>query len=321
MYCPNCKKEYSSEYKGNFCGDCGTRLVDSPKQNDFGVNISDDAAIMGGVNVVRNDTHNTTSFDQSVTYNSTVTNNINKSNIELQQERTQSFIEQCKQAFSAGNGLITEERRVSLETLRLSLGIDEAEAERLIEVARKSSGARMTTLGLRDVTTMKNIDRYIVNNNATMLNGQIARLAALVNNYNIEEIHYKNYMLQAALSPTELMRGYESSTADEYWQTYWASVAYFKCGDNVKAERAIVKLDRYAEYPEDNTLLLSALSTYKDYGVEEAAGYINAVIPEQCSPLLLPFVQALFLEIYPEGAAEFGFAKENCQFYIDNFVW
>ena len=45
MYCPNCKKVYSSEYKGNFCGDCGTRLVDSPKQNDFGVNISDDAAI------------------------------------------------------------------------------------------------------------------------------------------------------------------------------------------------------------------------------------------------------------------------------------
>ena len=195
MYCPNCKKVYSSEYKGNFCGDCGTRLVDSPKQNDFGVNISDDAAIMGGVNVVRNDTHNTTSFDQSVTYNSTVTNNINKSTIELQQERTQSFIEQCKLAFSAGNGLITEERRVSLETLRLSLGIDEAEAERLIEVARKSSGARMTTLGLRDVTTMKNIDRYIVNNNANMLKGQIARLAALVNNYNIEEIHYKNYML------------------------------------------------------------------------------------------------------------------------------
>ena len=141
MYCPNCKKVQSSEYKGNFCGVCGTRLVDSPKQNDFGVNISDDAAIMGGVNVVRNDTHNTTSFDQSVTYNSTVTNNINKSTIELQQERTQSFIEQCKQAFSAGNGLITEERRVSLETLRLSLGIDEAEAERLIEVARKSSAA------------------------------------------------------------------------------------------------------------------------------------------------------------------------------------
>ena len=78
MYCKNCKREF----QGNFCPICGAKLIEKSQQDDFGLNISDNAAIMGGVSVMRNDSHNTTSFDQSVTYNSSVTNNINKSTIE-----------------------------------------------------------------------------------------------------------------------------------------------------------------------------------------------------------------------------------------------
>ena len=51
MYCPNCKQEFP----GKFCPECGAKLVELPKQNDLGINISDDAAIMGGVNVTRNE--------------------------------------------------------------------------------------------------------------------------------------------------------------------------------------------------------------------------------------------------------------------------
>ena len=72
MYCENCKQEFS----GNFCPICGSKLVEKPQQNDLGVNIGDDAAIMGGVNVTRNESHNSTSYDQRVINNSTVTNNI-----------------------------------------------------------------------------------------------------------------------------------------------------------------------------------------------------------------------------------------------------
>ena len=70
MYCPNCKQEFP----GKFCPECGAKLVESPKQNDFGINISDDAAIMGGVNVTRNESHNTTSYDNRVINTSNVTN-------------------------------------------------------------------------------------------------------------------------------------------------------------------------------------------------------------------------------------------------------
>lgn len=318
MYCPNCKKVYPADFTGNFCIECGTRLVENPKEGTTGLNISDDAAIMGGVNVVTNDSHNTTTYDQSVVYNKSVVNNISKSTSELQQERTQSFLEQCKLAFSKGGGLITEEQRTSLETLRLSMGIDDAEAARIIEVARKSSGGRMTTLGTRDVTTLKNVDRYIENNSINLLKGQIPRLAAIARDYKVEEVLYKYNMLLAALNPEELIKNYEKSSADEYWQTYWVAIAYMKRQKVAEAEDAIVKLGHFSDYSEYNSLLLSVVGAFNENGAEEAISYIDALVPELCSPLLTPLLNALYFELAPERAD--GVGRECCQFFIDNIV-
>ena len=317
MYCPNCKEEFP----GKFCPECGAKLVETPKQNDFGVNISDDAAIMGSVNVTRNESHNSTSYDQRVINNSTVTNNIverQKTDAELRNERNIKFLELCKQAFS--DGLLDEEEKIMLATERLRLGISEEEANRLIEMARRASVSRMNALSMRDSMTLKTIDRYIDANNAAILKGQVSRLAALARNYKIDEVQYRYYMLMAALCPDDLIREYEGNIADDYWQTYWAAIAYMKKNDSLNAEDAIVKLDVYTEYPEDNSLLLSALSTYRVFGAADAAEFIGAILPDQCYPLLMPFIHALFLEIAPERAAEVGAQKETCQFYLDNIV-
>ena len=316
MYCPNCKQEFP----GKFCPECGAKLVESPKQNDFGINISDDAAIMGGINVTRNESHNTTSYDHRVINTSNVTNIVErqKTEAELRNERNIQFMELCKEVFK--DGLLDEEEKVMLVTERIRLGIDETEAARLIEMARKSSTSRMTTLGMRDSMTLKTIDRYIESNNVQVLGGQIPRLAVLARNYKVDEVLCKYNMLMAALCPDELIHKYETSAADEYWQTYWVAIAYIKRGDAMNAEDAIVKLDLYPEYSEDNTLLLSAVSTYREFGADVASEYICAILPEHCSSLLMPFIHALFLEVSPERAAEIGADKDKCQFYIDNLV-
>ena len=307
MYCPNCKEEF----QGKFCPECGTKMVEAPKQKDFGVNISDDAAIMGGVNVTRNESHNTT------IYNTTIAD-AKKSDAELHQERTNKFLELCKHVFS--DGLLDDEEKIMLATERLRLGLSEDEANRLIEMARRASVNRMNTLSMRDSMTLKTIDRYIYGNNAAILKGQVPRLAALARNYKIEEVLYRYYMLMAALCPEELICEYERDVADDYWQTYWVAIAYMKKGDTLNAEDAIVKLDVYPEYSEDNSLLLSALSTYRVFGAADATEFIGAILPDQCSSLLMPFIQALFFEITPERAVEVGAQKDMCQFYLDNIV-
>ena len=316
MYCPNCKQEFP----GKFCPECGTKLVEVPKQNDFGVNISDDAAIMGGVNVTRNESHNTTNYDHRVITNQNVTNIVErqKTDAELRNERNIKFMELCKEVFK--DGLLDEEEKRMLTTERIRLGIDETEAARLIEMARKSSMSRMTTLSMRDSMTLSTIDNFIKANKTEVLVSQIPRLAALARNYKVDEVLYRYYMLLAALQPEGLISEYETNVADEYWKTYWAAIAYMKTGDTLNAEDAIVKLDLYPEYSEDNSLLLSAVSTLREFGAESAEGYISAILPEHCSSLLMPFIHALFLEASPERAAEIGADKRYCQFYIDNLV-
>ena len=321
MYCPGCKKEYPVDFQGKYCIECGAKLVESPQSENTGVNIGGEAAIMGGLNVTTNELHNTTTYDQRVINTKTVTNNIverEKSEFELRNERNAQFMELCKQVLS--DGLMAEEEKQRLTAERVRLGLDETEAARLIEIVRKTSGVRMATLGTRDTMTLKSIDRYLESNNRIVLGGQIPRLKALVQNYKIEEVLYKYYMLLAALRPDELVKEYESNVADEYWQTYWVAIAYMKLNKVAEAEDAIVKLGLYPSYPEHNALLLSAVGTLAELGVEDTSSYVAAVNPEQCSHLLAPFVHALYFEVVPERAKSVGARRENCLFYIENIV-
>ena len=307
MYCPNCKEEFT----GKFCPECGTKLIETPVQNDVLLNISDNAAIVGGVNINKNEIHNTTKYVNTVVERQ-------KSEAELMQERKQQFLQCCRQVLR--NGLLVEEEKRQLEAERVRLGIDAGEAGQLIDAARRSSGSRVTTLGVRDAMTLANINTYIEKNNAKVLDSLILGLSALARNYNVDEILCKYNMLQAALHPDRLICEYEKNSADEYWQTYWASLAYMKCGNFEKAEETIVKLGYFSQYPDADSLLLSAVSTYSVIGIELAKGFVDAIVPEQCSPLLYPFIKALFLEISPERASEVSLKNENCKFYTDYIV-
>ena len=308
MYCPNCKEEFT----GKFCPECGTKLIEAPVQNDVSLNISDNAAIVGGVNVNRSETHNTTKYVNTVVERQ-------KSEAELMQERKQQFMQCCRQVLR--NGLLVEEEKRQLEAERVRLGIDAGEAEQLIDAARLSSGSRARTLGVRDAMTLANINTYIEKNNAKVLDSLILGLSALARNYNVDEILCKYNMLQAALHPDRLICEYEKNSADEYWQTYWGALAYMKCGNFEKAEETIVKLGYFSQYPADaDSLLLSAVSTYSVIGIELAKGFVDAIVLEQCSLLLYPFIKALFLEISPERASEVSLKNENCKFYTDYIV-
>ena len=314
MYCPECKQEFS----GKFCPECGTKLIEVSSQNDINLNLSDNTAVLGGVNVTRNDSHNTTNFDQRIINTSNIINNITKSNAQLHQETVQQFLEYCRQTFSGS--LLDEEGRISLETERIRLGIEEAEATRLIEQARKSSGSRITTLGVRDAMILANVNTYIEKNNIKVLDGLILGLSALADNYNVDEVLCKYNMLLAALHLDKLIGEYEENFADEYWQTYWVVLAYMKCANFEKAEETIVKLGCFSQYPETNSLLLTAVSTYSAFGAEFAKGFVDAIVPELCSPLLHPFIKALFLEMSPGRADEVAVDKEKCQFYSEYII-
>ena len=61
MYCTNCKHKY----EGNFCPECGAKLVEEPQPGGVSVNLGDANAISGGINVET--TNNVQNVDNRVT--------------------------------------------------------------------------------------------------------------------------------------------------------------------------------------------------------------------------------------------------------------
>ena len=239
-----------------------------------------------------------------------------KSDTKLQCEWNERFIKFGKDVIADGLGV--EKENGEQETV--CRGTDASGAARSNDNARSASGSGVTPLSRRDSVLMSAVERNIDSNNAEALEKQIERLAVLVSNYSVDVVSYKYYMLLAALRPKELINLYEANTANGYWQTFWVAVAYLKCNDVSKSDNAIVGLDRYSEYPEDNSLLLSALRAYAESSTFEAEEYMNEIVWNECTPLLLPFVKAASLVIAPERAEGIAVDNEKCNFYIENMV-
>ena len=154
-----------------------------------------------------------------------------------------------------------------LELKRIELNLDERTANQLIETARKASH-RKTSLTAKDALTIKLIVQLIKENDIQQLKSQLPRLKVLAKTYQVEDVNYIYNMLMAALQPEELIKIYEYQPTDEYWQTFWASIAYLKINDVAGFEDASSRLTFYTSYCDSNELLLQVLSLSRDFGTD-----------------------------------------------------
>ena len=321
-HCPICNAKYES---GRFCLDCGEPLVDdAPAAAGMSLNLGDGNAISGGVKM--NDSHNVSNIDQRVinTSNvSNVTNNITqverqRTEQEMAQERKIQFMELCKEVYA--DGILEDWESARLEAKRIELGIDRSQASEFIELARRSMSNRLNALSKKDEVTMKIILGLVDKNQKERIEAQLPRLQAMSKFYQVDEVLYTYNMLLAALHPEELARKFEDETTDEYWQTFWTSVAYMKLGKLDKSEETSAKLNYFKNYSENNDVLLLALSVNHEFGAESAKEGLSIIDDGSCSPELKPLFLALCLAIDPERAEMLGADKAACQFYLDYIV-
>ena len=320
-HCPICNAKYES---GKFCLDCGEPLVDDAPAAGMSLNLGDDNAISGGVQM--SDSHNVSNVDQRVINTSTVsnvTNNITqverqKTEQEMAQERKIQFMELCKEVYA--DGILEDWEAAKLETRRIELGIETNLAAQLIELARKSMPNRMTALTKKDEVTMKIILGLVEKNQTDRIEAQLPRLQAMAKYYQVDEVLYTYNMIMAALHPEDLVKKFEDEPTDEYWQTFWASIAYLKIGKVDKSEETSAKLNFFGNYSEDNDMLLSLMSINHDFGAETAKEGLSILDESSCSPELRPLFLTLCLAIDPSRATTLGADKSKCQFYMDYIV-
>ena len=319
MYCPNCKQEYD----GKFCPECGMKLIEKPATSGVNLNLGDANAISGGLHV--SDSHDVSNVDNSVhniTNNTSTVNNITnvaaqKTESEILQERKIEFMEAVKQVFA--DGLLEQDEVMFLERERLRIGLDEVTAKRLIETARKSTNEVRQTLSPTQAFMLKQIKQVIKSNQIEQIKRLLPRLEAIAKSTLDEESHYLYGVTLAAVDPQKLISDYEALTGDDYWQTYWAYIAYTKLGDFKKAEDTLLVLPRYTQYSEENSTLLTAVGAMREFGADTARDFLNTVTG-MYSNTLENFVMALFHLLEPDAIDIPEDAAGSVNFYLENIL-
>ena len=330
--CPKCNKEWPDEFMA--CPLDGTSLIPKPQQPaGFSLNLGDANAISGGVNMsdnhsVSNNTVNTTTSNvdshnvitNNITNNTSTVNNINlqKSESEVLHDREIDFIKIVRDAFV--NGILDHDSANMLERERIRIGLDEDRAKGLIESIRNELlSSQQSTLSPAQTFLVKQVIQFIKTNQPEKIARQIPRLEAVVKNTRDEEVQCLYYLSLAAVSPLKLIKEFESFSADNYWQTFWAYIAYTKQCVFKKAEDALFKLSRYSQYPEENIILLSAVGAMREFGSESALEFISS-ITGQYSTFLEDFVIAIFYLIEPESISIDETNKSFVEFYLKNLL-
>lgn len=322
MHCPNCNEHYES---GKFCPNCGVGLVeDAPETGGFNINLGDANAISGGIHL--QDRHDVTNIDNSVhniTHNTSTVNNITnvaaqKTESEILQERKIEFMEVVKQVFS--DGILEQDEVRLLEEERLRIGLDEVTAKRLIETARRSvNEVRQSSLSPTQAFMLKQIHQVIKSNQLDQIKRLLPRLEAIAKSTFDEDSHYLYGLVLAATDPQKLIAEYESLSADDYWETYWAYIAYTKVGDFKKAEDILLVLPRYTQYSEENTTLLTSVGAMREFGNETASEFLDTVTG-MYSNHLDNFVLAIYHLLDPESV-EIPEDVAGCvNFYLENLL-
>ena len=305
MYCPYCNQHVDS---GNFCPECGTKLVEEPEAR-INLNLGRSNAIKGDINL--SDSHNVHNEDKSVHNITNTTSTVNNVTNVAAQKKIQ-FMEKCKEVFA--DGILAGQENAALEIERIRLGLDPVIAKQLIEVARHSASFRMDALTPRDSMTLKLITNVLRSNDVNTIKHQLPRLEALSRAYAVDEVQYKYYLVLAALFPEKLVEKYEANNSDEYWKTFWVNIAYLKLGNVAKAEMAAMRLPLYKQYSDENGMLLAIISVLNEFGPEPAADYLGAIMGTY-SQELRPLHHALALLIDPDKAKEMDVNKKACAFY------
>ncbi len=321
MYCPNCNQEY----EGKFCPECGTKLIEKPSGiGGINLNLGDANAISGGLHI--EDSREITNVDNSVhniTNNTSTVNTITniaaqKTESEILQERKIEFMEVIKAVYA--DGIMEQDEVVLLEKERLRIGLDEVTAKRLIETVRRTViGAKNMSLTHMQSLMLKQIERAISLNQCDQLKRLLPRLEAIAKSSYDEKSHYLYNVVLAALKPQQLRDEYEELTADNYWQTYWAYIAYTKLGEFKKAEDILLVLPRHTQYSEENITLLSAVGAMREFGRDVASDFLNTVTGMYSSELD-NFVQALYCVINPEAADSNQENAHIMTFYMENLL-
>lgn len=307
MYCPECKEEFP----GKFCPECGSKLIEKPRQeavsNEMSVNLGDANAIAGDVNI----SHNVTHIER------------NKSDKELNNEAEAEYRELCKEVLA--DGIITREENNQLRDAQTRLGLSDEQAEKILAITKAGmQRSSKSELGKIQKVTLNQILKLRDSAKMENLAGSLGRLEAMANKFDADEVQCNYWMIQSGLDPKATIEKYEGREEDNYWQTFWTAMAYINTGNSGEAEGLISDLESWGDMPFGNIALLAAANALNEYWNDtemvDFKDQAQAFVEEgggESTDLIDNFTRTLMLLMVTEDYSQISEPEDDLVFQLD----
>lgn len=198
--------------------------------------------------------HNTTT---TTTYNTTI-NEAQKSKSDLLEEDKLKYLLQCKKFYK--NGFISKNDEEYLSSLQDQLGLADEIVIPIKQKIQQKSRTPSQKLSQTVIDSIKNTRTIIELNLSDAIWRQKKQLESWMQVYDDESLKSWYYQLSSILDPVHFTVFYEESDKDEYWNRYWAHVAFMLQNKEEQAYEASACLGiLQANYPDQNELLLRLL--------------------------------------------------------------
>lgn len=269
--CKNRKCEGFSQFVDDECTGCPICRGELESVTEYSnVSMGNANAVSGGIHSY--DDHSKKGSDNEIHIGGSHITTIyeaKKSESERLQENIDFYRLRCKLLFK--NGLISSEEERELRELQYNLHLADELVKPIKEEIQKISKQRETPLsqlGLSDIRQTKSI---IEQNTAPALQRQLGKLESWMQEYDDNTLNLMYYQMSSMLEPVRYTNRYEDSVKDEYWEVYWAYIAYLLQNKEKQANEALASLGRWhAYYHEQNdTILLLAGRLMRDEPIED----------------------------------------------------
>lgn len=229
------------------------------------IKLDGDAAVVGGIH---SDSHNTQN-NYSTTHNSTVNHNTvyeaQKSLTEIGQQNELLFLQAVQERLA--DGRLDEQKLAELNQLSIQWHVTTSRANSIIAQVRRDmkvlQGGKGNDFLAEQV--LNEVFNAIQSNNLDILKKKFNTLEqlgdAMTGDNNIQ---FYYHLLLASMYPDKCALSFFGSHTDNYWQLFWAHVAFIKTGNTDNATALLPRMGGFG-CPQGDIALLMALDNLADY--------------------------------------------------------
>ena len=241
--------------------------------SDDKIRLDGDAAVVGGIHSDSHDvTHNTTTHNVS---NTNTVYEAQKSDTQLRQENERQFFQAVSERISMGG--LDQRALAELDQLRVYYQIPQDRANLIINQLRQSSAQINADNGNMYLASQLLDEVYsaISENRVDIVRRKYNALEKLAKSSSDTGVQFYFHLLLSSFDPLNCEMALLKSNIDNYWQLYWAHVAYTRNGKTSEAEALLPKLGAFGAPQGDISLLMAVVSAYEYLNRGRDQYYLN----------------------------------------------